>query len=441
MSQLAKRTIIWVGLYLVVCLAPLLLMLVGPLPPGRGFWVELGVALGFLGMTMMAVQFALTARFPRIGGPFGLDTMMHFHRQAGIIAFIFVLAHPTILMLADNAYLSFFDPRENLPRAAALSMVTVLLVLVIALPLCRRAIAMPYEWWRTTHGVMAALVVLIGLAHMFMVGHYVDAWWKQGVWGLVAAAALGLMAMTRGIKPLQLRRRPYRVRSVEQETPDVWTVHLTADEHSGMHFDAGQFVWLNDRLAPFLWREHPFTISSSAADPENIALTIKELGDFTEQIGRTEPGSTFYLDGPYGMFRLDTAANASELVLIAGGIGITPNLSMLRTMRDAGDQRPVMLIYCNLRSSSIAFREELSTLEDRLNLQIYHVLDEPDDDWTGYRGRLTRSMLSEMLDGFITPNTHYFICGPGPMMDVVEHALMDRGVDLSRRHVERFDIV
>lgn len=441
MSQIAKRTLAWVGLYLVVCLAPLFLMLVGPLPPGRGFWIEFGVALGFLGMTMMAVQFALTARFPRIGGPFGLDTMMHFHRQAGIIALVFVLAHPMILILADGAYLSFFDPRENLPRTAALSLVTVLLLLVVVLPLCRNAISMPYEWWRTTHGVMAAMIVLIGVAHMFMVGHYVDTWWKQGVWAVVALASIGLLATARVIKPLQLRRRPYRVESIQQEVPHVWTVHLRADGHAGMRFDAGQFVWLNDALTPFLWREHPFTIASSAAHSSTVALTIKELGDFTGQIGQTEPGRAFFLDGPYGMFRLDRAADASELVLIAGGIGITPNMSILRTMRDAGDQRPVMLIYANLRPSSIAFRDELNSLESRMNLQMHHILEEPDKDWTGRCGRLTRSMLVELLDGFTGPHTHYFLCGPEPMMDVVERTLMDRGVGVSRRHVERFHIV
>lgn len=441
MSQLARRTLTWTGLYLLFSLVPLLLMLIGPLPDGRGFWIELGVALGFLGLSMMAVQFALTARFPKIGGPFGLDTMMHFHRQAGIVAFLFVLAHPVIIILADNSYLVFFDPRENLPRAGALSMVTVLLVLVVALPICRQAISMPYEWWRLTHGLMASLVVIIGLGHVMMVGHYVDVWWKQGVWILVVGVALLLFGITRVFKPWQLRRKPYRVEQVAAETSRVWSVHLRADGHEGMDFDAGQFAWLNHRLTPMLFHEHPFTISSSAETPAHITLTIKELGDFTKTIGQTRPGETFYLDGPYGMFRLDCAFAASEIVLIAGGIGITPCLSMLRTMRDRHDTRPVMLVYANVTESSIAFRGELDEMAGQMRLQIHHVIENPEGEWNGYQGRLTARMLKEMLDGFTSRHTHYFICGPEPMMDVAERTLIEWGVHLEQRHAERFHIV
>jgi predicted ferric reductase len=65
--------IVWIGIYLVLVLAPLLVLLVGPVPPGAGFWWDLSMAIGFAGIAMLGVQFVLTARFQRASAPFGLD--------------------------------------------------------------------------------------------------------------------------------------------------------------------------------------------------------------------------------------------------------------------------------------------------------------------------------------------------------------------------------
>lgn len=144
-QQGALRAALWIGPYMVLVLAPLGLALLDSPPASRGFWVEFGVGLGFVGLAMLSMQFLLTARFQRIATLYGQDAMLQFHRQAGIAAAIFVIAHPVILFLADPTYTAFLDPRVNLPRFLALTFVIVALALLIVLSLWRKRIGISYE--------------------------------------------------------------------------------------------------------------------------------------------------------------------------------------------------------------------------------------------------------------------------------------------------------
>ena len=90
-------------------------------------------------------------------------------------------------------------------------------------------------------------------------------------------------------------------------------------------------------------------------------MSIRNLGDFTSGIHQVPVGQRVYLDGPYGAFTIGHPADMH--VLIAGGIGITPMISMIRTLADQGDKRPVILLYASRDWDSITFREELEALK------------------------------------------------------------------------------
>jgi predicted ferric reductase len=241
-------------------------------------------------------------------------------------------------------------------------------------------------------------------------------------------------------KPLFMLRRPYRVVEVRRERGDTCTLVMRPEGHGGFRFAPGQFGWLTLWASPFRITGHPFSFSSSAAVADGrVEMTIRNLGDFTARIPSVMVGERVYLDGPYGAFTIDR--NPADMhVLIAGGVGITPMMSILRTLADRGDQRPVTLLYGSKDWESITFREELEALERRLNLTVVHVLAQPPENWTGERGFIDAALFERHLPAPYAEH-EYFICGPNPMMDAIEKALGELGVPLAKYHSERYSFV
>lgn len=356
------------------------------------------------------------------------------------MAFALVLAHPLILFLYDPGYLEYLDPRVSFVRALALVALTGALVLLIVLTLWRQELGIPYEWWRLSHAVLGVFAVGIGLVHVLRVGYYVSVPWQQALWSAVTGAALLLLLHVRVVKPLLMRQHPYRVVDIRPERGKSWSVALAPEGHGGMQFRPGQFAWLTLGPSPFSLEQHPFSFSSSAVDPRRLEFTIKELGDFTSQIGGVPKESRAYLEGPYGAFVLDLERSTGA-VFIAGGIGISPIMSMLRSLRDRDDPRPLVLIYGNPSWEAVTFREELDEMGGRLRLHLVHVLEDPPPGWRGESGFVTAEILDRHLPAKAPEEYDYFACGPPPMMDLVERYLRLRGVPLANIHAERFVIV
>lgn len=433
------RAAAWLGLYVGMVVLPTLPFLLGDAPPGRGFWLELGVLLGFALLLMIALQFLLTGRFSRVGNPFGIDMVIQFHRHAGILLLGVLVAHPLIPILVDSKYLEFFDPRVNFLRAVFLILASIAMLLLMVLSLWRTAFGLSYEWWRITHAALAAMVVVIGMAHAWQVGHYVQGWQKRMLLLMIGGAALGLLVHVRLVRPWQLKRRPYRVVEVRQERGESTTVALEPVGHPGMRFRSGQYAWLTLGETPFTLQQHPFSFSSSDQDaPGRIEFTAKETGDFTRDLVQVDVGTPAFLEGPYGVFVVPDDAPGG--VFIMGGIGVTPAISMLRSLRDRADQRPWLLIYGNSTLQETAFRRELQSLQQDLDLRVVHVLSDPPADWQGETGYIDRELLQRhLVDPF--PTFSIFICGPEPMMDSAETALLELGIPLEQMRAERFNMV
>jgi len=203
-------------------------------------------------------------------------------------------------------------------------------------------------------------------------------------------------------------------------------------------FLAGQFAWIKRGDSFFTLREHPFSFSSSAKHHKRVEFSIKELGDFTSTIRDVPIGTCACLDGPHGAFSIDRYP-AVGYVFIAGGIGITPIMSFLRSMNDRSDPRPVLFFYAELEWDYVAFREELDSLEDPLDLKVVCVLESPPDDWQGESGLITPQVLDRHLPRELI-HRNFFICGPEPMMNAVHAALMKQGIARDCVHMERFNL-
>lgn len=214
---------------------------------------------------------------------------------------------------------------------------------------------------------------------------------------------------------------------------------LHADGHCGLTFRAGQYAWLTIGDTPFTLQQHPFSMASSPGDPDTLEFIVKQTGDFTRSLSHVASGTRAFIEGPYGVFAIDVKANR-RAVFIAGGIGITPVLSMLRACREHGHSQPVWLLYGNESENGVIAREVLDRLAESLPLTVVHVLTEPADNWDGARGYIDAELLEQVLPAD-ADDIDYFVCGPEPLMDKVEPALKARGVDALRVYAERFDLV
>ncbi|MBL8340265.1 MAG: ferric reductase-like transmembrane domain-containing protein [Rubrivivax sp.] len=441
-ARTTQRAIGWLALYLLLVLAPVLLLADAARTPGRGFAWDFSMALGYVALAMFTLQWVLIARFKRATAPFGIDIVYYFHRYLAVVALALVVVHVALIAVVHPQALGSADPRSATAHMSAGRAAVALLVVVTLWALLRQRLGGDYDRWRIAHALLSALALAAAFWHLFGSGHYLDAPWKRALWVAYALAWVALLLYVRALHPWAIARAPWRVREVRPERGRVCTLVLEREDGHALAFEPGQFAWLTLRASPFAMREHPFSIASSAADGRRVELSIKALGDFSTGVRDVPPGERAWLDAPYGHFSVDRHPAAEGYVFVAGGIGIAPMMSMLRTLADRGDRRPLLLIYGNRAWERVAFREELEQLAKRLDLKVVHTLIEPPPGWTGERGLVTRELLARHLPpAAALARREFFVCGPTAMTLAVERALGTLGVPAERVHNELFDWV
>ncbi len=433
---------LYVLLYAFLVWLPIVILLMGPKFKSRPPLLDQSVTLAFIGLALMALQFALSARFKVLNNPFGTDLVYIFHRMSGIAAFLLIFSHPILLFIQDTRYLRYLTFINQPLRAQMGVIALLLLILVVWMAEWRQQLKIPYTFWKIVHGIAATIVIPLAGYHVLVAGNYMDMPWKQIIWvGYILLFTLTIL-YTRVFYPLRLMRYPFKVKRVNQERGNVWTLQMEPAGGSLFAFSPGQFGWLTAWHTPFSDTEHPFSLASSAENRDYVEMSIKNQGPFTSTIQNLKPGHKIYLDAPYGYFSIDRFPDADRFILIPGGIGVTPIMSTLRTMADRGDKRPILLFYANLEWDTVTFREEVEELEKRLNMKVVYIIERPGEDWPGESGFLNAAILDKYLDdGWIKEGTEIFLCGPALMTNAVEKALIKVGYPEKKIHTEKFALV
>jgi predicted ferric reductase len=226
---LAVRAVFWVMAYVGVVIAPLVFASIGSTGPDHGFWTDFSVALGFVGLAMMGLEFVLVARFAPVAAPFGQDALLQFHRQIGFAGLAFVLVH--VAISARWEALTFSNAIAA-PLLVWFGMAAALSVLVLVVTsVWRQRFRLSYEWWHAAHTALALIAVLGALTHVYFVDEYVSTIWKQALWGLMSAAFVALLVWVRLVKPV--RDRPWRLERVGAEPGRTTTLAMTPPAGSG----------------------------------------------------------------------------------------------------------------------------------------------------------------------------------------------------------------
>jgi len=238
-----------------------------------------------------------------------------------------------------------------------------------------------------------------------------------------------------------------RIAQIVPETAEANSVRfeIPPELRDRFNFRAGQHLTLRATINGEEVRRN-YSLCTAPAEGDWM-VTVKRIGGglFSNWVGdQLKAGDTVEVMPPHGSFTCEFDASKSRhLVGIAGGSGITPVMSLIKTLLREEPQSRFTLLYGNRDSSSVIFLETLAGLKDRHlgRFEIYHFLDAEEQDIELFNGMLNRERLEEAITALVpdAPTVDgWFICGPGPMMDAAEGALLDRNIHRDRIHIERF---
>lgn len=427
--------------YVIILLLPLMLAHLSGWPP-RSLMDELASGAGMVAFSAILLEFVLSGRFRMISGKIGMDVTMRLHQLLARSALVLALLHPFFYQSPFNRELPWDPTRQQTLNGDLEGLTTgllawLLLATLIALAMGRSRLSYRYETWRLMHGIGALLIALFALHHALHSGRYSQDPSLAMAWKVLTALAILSLVHVYVIKPVLQLRRPWAVRSIRSVALKTWEVTIEPKGHDGLDYRAGQFAWLNIGSSPFTLNENPFSISSAPAAGKDLQFIIKELGDFTSTIGNIEPGTTAHVDGSFGHLAVD-GRKEEGIALIAGGVGIAPLLGILRQHIALGDPRPLTLVYGNRTEEQIAYGGELAAMSRNHALELVHVLSEPPKGWKGKTGMIDPGLIRETFSGENHRNWLFVMCGPPPMLEGAEKALIDLGIPSRQILTERF---
>jgi len=303
-------------------------------------------------------------------------------------------------------------------------------VAISSIRMARRKLS--YETWYGIH-LYAYPAIALGFLHQLFVGtDFIHDPVAVAYWIGLYVATVALVLGYRILQPFRLNiRHRLRVASVVREGPGVFSIYVTGRELDQLAVRSGQyFVW-RFLTRDGWWRGHPFSISS-APNGSWLRITVKELGDWSAQLQRMAVGTRVFVEGPYGVLT-GARRTRQRVLLIAGGIGITP----LRSLLEALPAKPgdLTLLYRVRNERDIVFRDELEALARIRGAEVQY-LPGPRNAATQPLDPLGPAGLQALVPD--VGQRDVYICGPVPMMQHVEASLRRLGLPPGQIHAERF---
>ena len=403
----------------------------------RGWYEEFVQLLSIIGLSMMLLQFFLTSRVDKVASQAGVDNTMRLHTKMGELLGYLVFLHPFLIVaprfvVAPSFALDDVWQLFTQPETATGMYAWCLMLVWVLMAVFKEKTGLSYEAWRYSHSFGFVAIIILATHHAVTIGRHgrYNAWFDV-LWIALCVLAVGMVLYVYLVRPRLVARQPFRVVSCEKGSIADWHLTIEKDGDFPFDFDAGQFTWISTSSSVFARNEHPFSIASTRLALPRITYVIRELGDYTRQLGKLKKGQRVWVDGPHGVFT-QTARNATGVVLIAGGAGIGPIMGLLREFAEQADGRPVKLIYGNRTLQQMSFMNEIDSFKDRLDLDVKLVLEKPAEGFDGHVGFIDRNLLREITEYPDSQNWDFYICGPPIMVKAVEGALLSLSVHSDR---------
>jgi ferredoxin-NADP reductase len=231
-------------------------------------------------------------------------------------------------------------------------------------------------------------------------------------------------------------------REVEQVTHDVKSFVLDPPRTGGLGFEPGQYLTVTvDVGGRRLSR--CYSISSPSTRPDRLTITVKRVpgGPVSNWLhDHLVPGATLEVSGPLGSFTRTRHPSPRQLYLSAGS-GITPLMSMARTIADRGEVADLVFVHHARSPADLIFRDELGAMaQSHPGIRVVLVCEEdaPEERWPGRRGRISRALLDAVAPDVAAREV--FVCGPPPYREAARRLLHDAGADAAQVHEESYEI-
>ena len=388
--------------------------------------------LALLGIILMSLTIVLSAKIRLVDKILnGLDKAYNIHRIAGSAAFILLLNHPLLLVVQAlpqaKLALTYLFPSSSFAYNLGIFGIYLMVLAFV----CMFFIRLPYDIWKLTHKLLGPAFLLGGI-HALLIGSDVSNFLPLRIW-IGFFIAIGAIS---AIYSLFLFRRLgqkffYRIARIERST-DVVTIYLKPQGAKTISYFPGQFVYVEFKNKKVGSQLHPFSIASSNRE-ESMEICVKIAGDYSLKLFHfLQEGDEGVVYGPYGQFTKNFE-KFGNCLWIAGGIGVTPFLSMLSAEAEKHSDRPVYFYYTYSKKEEGVFLG-----------QIYNLLTKASNvtffDWcTKEKSRLTVEVIGNYLD--VHTLDGIFLCGPSFMMEEFKKQFVDSGIPEQKIFYENFSFI
>ena len=407
--------------------------------PGLGEWVTAaGRIAGLLGGYTIVIALLLMCRAPWIDHGLGTDRLSRWHAMSGRFLIGLLSAHAVLIIwgysLTSGAGLL---AQTNLMLVAVPNVLLAvigygLLVLVGGLSARQVRKRVNYETWYLVH-LLTYVAIGLSFLHVLSTGADFQAGWAKALWISMYAGVAGLLLWYRWLNPVRnaVHHHP-QVGRVTVEGPGVVSIVITGRAFDRLEAQAGQFFRWRFLTPSDWWQSHPYSLSAAPTDSE-LRITVKGLGRHSAELAGLNPGTRVLMEGPYGALTTHRRRNGGVL-LLAGGIGITPLRAMLEHLHREGPATgPATLIYRGRTAADLVHRDEIDLLARADHIDVHYGLGDPggaDDVFVDAR-------LADLVPDL--DRRDVFLCGPAPFMDAATACLLRCGVPLRHIHAERFE--
>lgn len=233
-------------------------------------------------------------------------------------------------------------------------------------------------------------------------------------------------------------KRECRIVESEHASKAVKIITIEAADGGVFEFRPGMFASISFIHDGIPFGPKPFSVASSPLDRKKLEFCVRKSGDFTTTLFRLEKGAPVTVLGPFGNFTLEEPMS-KNLVLIAGGTGIAPLMSMLRYAITKRFKTKIVLLLSAKTQHDYIYRDELTHIadeHDNVSLIVTLTQEPKDSDWSGPRGRFDEDLLKDVI-----PDRHHadcYVCGPQGFVESITELLADIGVLDERVHREKW---